>query len=202
MSEKIEISLTDFIDFVRKSGSPKLSKVKEIKSREPYSPATDFYKQLREGITGYHEKNKKKSELDLVIVNLNDKRKVQNYSILIDGYKKFLGKKQIEWFDPPFHHWVINDLDIKINPELGLIFKNKKYIIKLYFKSEKLTKDRISQILALLYFNLKTKNNSDMEFAILDVRKNKLYCFEEKQIELMPLLEGEARSFEEIWNRV
>lgn len=49
-SKGIEISLTDFVDFVCKSGSAKLTQVKKVKYRDDYSPATDFYKALREGI--------------------------------------------------------------------------------------------------------------------------------------------------------
>ncbi len=192
MSKKIEISLTDFIDFVSKSGSPKQTKVREIKTRKPYSPAIDFYKPFRDGIIEYHVQKKKKCELDKIVSNLNDKRKVSNYSIIIQGYKKFIGRKDINWFEPSSNHWIINDLDVRINPELGLIINNKKYNIKLYLKADKLTKDRISQILALLKVSLKSKLDNDTDLAILDVRNNKLYYFEENHLELLPLLEGEA----------
>ena len=37
-----EISLTDFVDFVIKSGSPKLTKVKSAKTRPDYDPKTDY----------------------------------------------------------------------------------------------------------------------------------------------------------------
>ena len=43
-----EISLTDFVDFVIKAGSPKLTKVRELVNRGGYSPAFDFWKTLRE----------------------------------------------------------------------------------------------------------------------------------------------------------
>lgn len=54
-STKIEISLTDFVDFVCKSGTAKLTKVRQIKERDDYSPKTDFYKALREGVIENHE---------------------------------------------------------------------------------------------------------------------------------------------------
>jgi len=39
-----EISLTDFVDFTSASGTSKLSKLKQFKSRPEYEPAFDFYK--------------------------------------------------------------------------------------------------------------------------------------------------------------
>jgi hypothetical protein len=50
-----KISLTDFIDFVnRPSMSEKLTKVREIKHRGPYSSAGDFYRPVREAVIRTH----------------------------------------------------------------------------------------------------------------------------------------------------
>ena len=53
-----EISLTDFVEFVNKIGPPRLTKVKEIKTRPAYSPAVDFWKPLREAIRDFHKTGK------------------------------------------------------------------------------------------------------------------------------------------------
>jgi hypothetical protein len=44
----IRVSLTDFVDIVSKSGTPKATKVAQVKKRGRYEPAVDFYKPLRE----------------------------------------------------------------------------------------------------------------------------------------------------------
>ena len=51
-----EISLTSFVDFVLAGGTTRLRRVREIKRqiKEGYSPATDFYKGIREGIVELH----------------------------------------------------------------------------------------------------------------------------------------------------
>jgi len=69
-------------------------------------------------------------------------------------------------------------------------------------KSEKLTKDRISQILTLLEVQLRPKTEDEVLFCVLDIKNAKLFCNETKDISFMPLLEGEIRSFETIWNGV
>lgn len=47
-------------------------------------------------------------------------------------------------------HWIVSELDVRINPELGLEFDSKKYLIKLYFKNDKLSKEKITQVLTLM----------------------------------------------------
>jgi hypothetical protein len=45
----IDITLTDLFNIVQSTGMTKLSKIRKIKTRE-YSPASDYYKSLREAI--------------------------------------------------------------------------------------------------------------------------------------------------------
>jgi len=60
------ISLTSFVDFVSKAGTPKLTVVKNAKQQlaEGYDPATDFYKAIRDGIIGMHKSGQPKTALD------------------------------------------------------------------------------------------------------------------------------------------
>ena len=196
---KIQISLTDFIDFVCKVGSTKLTHVKNVKDRDPYSPATDFYKPLREGIIDLHKTGGTKSDLKKIIAAITDAKKISNYQTAIDGYKKFWGRKNLKWMNPPYKHWIVNDLDVKINPELGLEYDSNFYVIKLYLKSDPLSKNKIDQILALMEKELRPKVEDEVIFAVLDVKNAKLHSNETKDTLLMTLLVGEALSFETIW---
>jgi hypothetical protein len=75
------------------------------------------------------------------LVALTDKKKQARYPEAVKSYKRFLGKKEIHWFNPPRAMWKYGGLTVRVNPELGLQIKGKKYAIKLYFKGEKPTKD-------------------------------------------------------------
>ena len=44
----IKISLTDFVDIASKSGTPKATKVAQVKARPDYEPKFDFYRPIRE----------------------------------------------------------------------------------------------------------------------------------------------------------
>lgn len=198
-SSKIEISLTDFVDFVCKTGSSKMTKVKQVKERDDYSPATDFYKGLREGIIENHQSDGDKKGLKQILERIKDGKKITHYGEAVKGYEKFWGRKTIKWFSPPSTHWMIGDLDIRVNPELGLEIDGEFYIVKLYLKSDKLSKDRISQILTLMESQLREYTEEEVTMAILDVKNSKLHVFAPSGLSLLPLLEGEAKSFETIW---
>jgi len=197
--EKVQISLTDFIEYISKVGTTKFTKVKEIKNREPYHPAFDFWKPLREKIIEVHKENKNKNLLDEVLNDLTDKNKINLYPNLISQYKSFLGRKKVEWIEPPFVDWKMNDLRIKINPEIGLFINDKPYIIKLYFKSEPLSKAKVDLILLMMNENLKKAEFEQANFAVLDINKKKLYENCSLNNIHISLLEGEALSFLKMW---
>ena len=52
----INITLTDFIDYVSKVGTSRYTKVNQIHSRDVYHPAFDFWKPLREGFIKLNQK--------------------------------------------------------------------------------------------------------------------------------------------------
>tara|TARA_R110002020_G_scaffold214594_2_gene421647 strand:- start:888 stop:1355 length:468 start_codon:yes stop_codon:yes gene_type:complete len=120
----MDIPLTSFIDFVLKSGSPKMTSAKKIKSQseEDYNVATDYYKRFREAVQELHKKDLQKATL-LKLVGPLPPNKVENYKKMAEGYKKFLGKKEVKWFKPSRENWKQGNLTIAINPELGSPFR-------------------------------------------------------------------------------
>lgn len=170
-----KLSLTDFVDVVSKAGSPKITKVKQIKNRPAYQPATDFYKPFRQGLINLHATGKDRSSLDHIIPKLSDLKKVVNYPELIDGYKKWWGKKSIGWFDPPRGTYTSSGVDIAVNPELGLIIDGKRVVVKLYNKSEPVTQFRIDMVPLLMELVLRAASEPADLVALLDVRKGKLH---------------------------
>jgi hypothetical protein len=81
------ISLSYFVDFVLKVGTPKLAGVREFKEHRP-EHLTDFYKPLRETIVDMHETRKSDTVLDALVDEIKDDRKKRIYPSLIEGYRK------------------------------------------------------------------------------------------------------------------
>lgn len=198
-----EISLTDFVDFVIKSGTPKLTKVREIKNRSDYEPAFDFWKQLRNGIQSFHKSGStKKNELDDAVGMVADPKKMRRYAQALTGYKRFVGRKKIAWFDPPAEEWPHDDLIVRLNPELGLKIEGRPYVVKLYFKDESPTKHRLDVVLAMLSVVLGPKAQTGTTMAVLDVSKGKLITPTRTVPDVMVLAQAEAASFLQIWNTI
>ena len=196
----IEISLTEFVDFVIKAGSPKLTVVREVKRRhdEGYDPKTDFYKKLRDGIVEHHQLGKPKSALDALAHGVTDKNKVKAYPIIIQGYKHFLGRKTVAWFVPPKKQWTYGDLAVRVNPELGLIIDGQPHVIKMYWKQDQLKKLEVPTIMHLLQLVLTSKKDPN-SLGLLDVRRGRLITPSGFDPTLTPLLEGEALSFATVY---
>lgn len=198
----IDVSLTHFVDFATKAGMSQLSAVKNIKAQkaEGYAPYKDFYKTLREGIIEFHQSGSKdKKELDKICDGLTDRKKQTCFPTMIRGYKKFLGKKEFEWFVPKKTDWVSGNLMVAINPELGLHINGEAYLIKLYFKGAKheLSQRLCEPILHLMGSELKS---SKAKMAVLDVWHNKFFELNRKIDPLILLmLEAQASSFVKMW---
>lgn len=196
----IGISLTEFVDFVSRAGTPKLTLVRGAKQRHAvgYSVQTDFYKPLRDRILQMHKQNLPRTHLDDLLDVLTDRKKQVAYPPLIQGYKKFLGKKDVKWFAPPRAEWIYGEVSVMVNPELGLEINGQPHVIKLYFKGEKLSRLRMEIVNHLMMTEL-PQAHPDIQFGILDVRNSKLLPAKETDPSIRALLEGEAESLGRIY---
>jgi hypothetical protein len=195
----IEIMLVDFVDFIVTAGPPQLTKVRDVKHRGEYAPAKDFWKRLREAIQAMHRDGLGKAHLDHTLAELTDQKKEKLYPIAISGYRRFLGRKQITWFDPPGAEWAEGELSVRINPELGLCINGVRYVIKLYFKKAPISKNRVECALHLMHVGLPAVGEP-YQVAIVDVPNGKLIVRSDNAPDLTPLLRGEAAAFVGIWN--
>ncbi len=168
------LSLTDFVDVVSTSGLPKSTKVSQIKHRETYHPAFDFYKPLRDHIVDMHCANQAKSTLAGILGNLQDQKKIDAYTSLVNGYRRWWGRKSFTWFDPPSGLYDAYGVEVSINPEVGLLINGSPHLIKLYFKSDSLSKNRVDIITHLMSKTLNGRCPAKTKMAVLDIRNAKL----------------------------
>ena len=196
------LSLTDFVDIAASSGTSKANKVRAIKNRPPYNPAFDFYKPLRDHIEKTHSSSKGKTDLEKLLPSLTDKKKINAYPILISRYQKWWGKKDLNWFTPPTGIYNDHGIDVSVNPELGLIIDGIPHLVKLYFKSELLTKNRVDVILFLLDSQLSSLSPTDTTMSVLEIRRSKLYTPTVHIPELTAILSAELAYVSALWPHV
>jgi hypothetical protein len=117
----LDVSLTTFVDFVSKSGTRRLTCVREARSQyeEDYHPAKDYWRGLRNAIVNLHQDDRPREDLGGLLGRVPS-RKVDRYTECVTGYKKFMGRRAFEWFEPPHTRWEARGLNVRVNPELGL----------------------------------------------------------------------------------
>lgn len=199
--ELIRITLTEFMNYVNKSGSAKITVVSQSKTRheEEYQTYKDYWLKLRENIKKVHRNNLPKESLYDIIEVVSDDKK-DNYLDAINGYCKWWGKKRISWITPLRKTWAIGNVRIELNPELGLMFNGKAYYIKLFTTAkENLDKKHADLILTLMEKELREKAGEDAVFGVLDIKRGKLHEFKNGANSLFALLKAEAQSFETMW---
>jgi hypothetical protein len=190
-----DISITDFTDFILRTGLPKISKVAEIFRRGDYQPSHDFWKLLREHICEYHE-GAHGGRLTFDLTGAHEKKRAR-YQEAIEGYERYLKANAPEWFKPHRAEWRFEDLVVRINPEVGFVLGGRSLLVKLYFKHEPLTKHRVQVALSLMSAGQKSKKH---RVAILDVVRSRLYVELAQNPQIEALLKGEAATFLAIWN--
>lgn len=193
------ISLTDFVDIVSKSGTPKANKVASVKERPDYEPAFDFYRTLREGIVQTHQGGKSKSDLDRILDKLADPKKIKNYPPLLEGYRKWWGKKSLAWFSPPRASYEHAGVQVNINPELGLSIDTARHVIKLYFKADALMKPRADLITYLMEAELRKLAAPTDVMTVLDVRKAKAFIYNASSVTNHRIINAELAYIASLW---
>lgn len=192
------ISLTYFVDFVLKAGTPKLTGVREFKENKD-ELYTDFYKPVREAIVEMHRTGVSDKCLDQFLGSLTDERRKRIYPSIVEGYRRFLSSAKITWFNPPAGTYPIGGVEININPELGLIIDGTPHLLKMYFRGEPLSSKRVQVVLNLLTASGLSASVPGCVFAMLDVRKARLHTLKTPNPRLNLLLRGEAASFSTIY---
>lgn len=191
------VSLTYFVDFVLKSGTPKLTVVETFKDRPDYHPVADFYKPLRDRLVEVAQGSLDAAGL-VAWAGTVDRKKKAAYVEAAAGFKKFIGRKQHTWSPPPKSNYVLGPISINVNPEIGFTLAGQEHAVKLYLKDEPLAKNRAQVILCLMDHALSDPNRT-RTFGVLDVRKGRLHAASSSTSGLAALLAGEASSFATIY---
>lgn len=169
-----QLSLTDFVDIaISNDQIAKINKIAQIKRRPKYVPAQDYWRGLRETIIDVHRNGQAKNVLDTAVHNASANR-LRNYQAAVSAYKTWWGRKTITWFDPQIQIYSVQGVDIRVNPELGLVINNQQTLIKLYFKAEQMTSRRAEIILLLMLYTL-SGFFPNTTMAVLDVQRGHLF---------------------------
>lgn len=160
---------------------------------------------MREGIVDLHRAGVvDRRGLNAIADAQTHTTKQRLYPIAAGGYAKFLGRRAQDFFRPPRGTWRAGDLEVNVNPEVGLRIGGRATIIKLYFKKEDLTKQRVQASIGVMTAELGGRAGANAQFGVLDVKAGKLLLADGRwnAADTQILIRGEARAFVEIWSAV
>ncbi len=185
------VSLTTFVDFINKAGSPKMTVVRKWLDDDEYDPRKDYWKRLRDGIVNVHSRGQSLDSLDRIASQVPQEKQA-NYKVRADAYKRWANKKDLAWFNPPSGNWRRPGVVVSVNPELGLEIDGDRCIIKLYFKEDKLPANRAALILQMMCETFSRATSAGTQVCVLDVRKGKLHRTSRQRDDYTTQLIGEA----------
>ncbi len=200
MNKTDYISLTEFMDYVNTSGSAKATVVAQAKRKreEGHAKTNDYWMQLRNAIRSAHANGKTKDDLDEIIERVHEDRR-DNYVQAVKGYKKFWGKKRFSWVNPPRRIVSVQGTRVSLNPEVGLEYGEKYYVIKLFIRADGYLDKRHADLILSLMKNKITGVPENTVFSVLDVMRGKLFEFKGDNYKISQLLEAEGASFNILW---
>ncbi|MCI1721217.1 MAG: hypothetical protein LKM37_09500 [Bacteroidales bacterium] len=202
MENELKVSLTGFMRYINKTAGGKISAAKRVVEKiieGEYDAKTDYWRRLRQAIISFHKNVGSIDDLKEVAGNVHE-TKQNNYNKAISGYINFLGHKKIAWIgEPPKIKWRVGGLIVSLNPELGLMLRNKKYYVKLYIDSHDenaLSRGQADMIIALMEHELKKNIDEEISFAVIDVVRGKFFDSKRQRNNLYDMLVAEAKSLE------
>lgn len=195
-----DITFTDFINIVQSPGTTKLSKIRSIKNRV-YSPATDYYKGLREKIIEVLSSNDDVNHITSAIFEAHATRQ-ENYRIIADNMIAWLGKQRgLTWHEPRRAYYRPNKIGIKINPELAFQDASGKVnIIKLHMNKDALSRGKLEVASYLFYIALAPQCPENTVFSFLDLHQGKLFPIKKLHDSGATFLDAEISYIEQIWD--
>ncbi|MDP9891926.1 hypothetical protein J2W32_002145 [Variovorax boronicumulans] len=195
-----KISLTSLADIASVVGTQKVTKVRAIKKRGPYSPAVDFYKALREALVTAHDNGWSKVNLLEIPHAQTDPKKVASYLSAINGYNKWWGQKTLQSFDAPRSTYSKHGIDVLVTPETGIEAGTTQYVLKFYLNNEPLDTFKANLITALMEMTLRDQCQATEVMAVLDVRRGKLFTMRSQLKTLKTVIDAELAYVADLWD--
>lgn len=199
----IQISMTEFVNFINASGMARMTIVANAKAKhEEMDNPYDYWKDFKEEVKKQLKNHGSKENLQELLESVRDEVR-SNYQEMINGFLRFWKPTRMNWFKPVSHKATIGGVKMIINPEIGVLWGNRRVMIKLYLKAnENLDKRHADIVLALMESELREKVDPDVEFAVLDVRRGKLFNYVNNDPRLKVLLKAEGRAFSDMWKEI
>lgn len=139
-----------------------------------YDVRTDFYKRAREALKRLRGVDPDLSELQVVASAASEKRRA-HYRRVLGGFALWAEQRQLEFFLAPRGAWAEGDIEVPINPELGLIIDGIRHLVKLNFNQSALSEREVAVVHDLMHTVFGRSVPSGTRMSVLDLATGRLY---------------------------
>lgn len=200
-SKLIPVSISTFSEFATKAGQAKANIVRTWKYKPSYTPALDFYKDLREAIPDFCRRSITKGALEELVSESGSKKK-EHYESALQGFLKWKKTKSGMWRTPDSGSWVQDRVSVKVAPEIGYESDGVTYFVKLYFNRSKLTKFQADVILEIMASSLLIRKSTTTMVSVLDVKQAKEFSASGSRPAMQSLLRAESAYWSTMWDSI
>lgn len=195
----MQIRFSDFVVFLSKRGTARITAVQRIRDRGGYDVRKDYWKQFRETLIRYHRLNRQGlPSVSLLASSAQDPKKRASYLAVAEAYHKFIGKRQVTSFSAPTAVWRTTDLDVAVNPELGLVLGDQPFVLKWHLRADPIDVKVGREAAYLLPYLLNESSPAGSQFGILLPTSGTLVR-PRFSASTLKFLESEAAAFVRIW---
>lgn len=198
------ISLTQFFPFVLADSIGKRAELRAIKrSHGQYTPAVDYWRLLRLQITAHHQFEQptgpgEPDALDTAL-ELTHPDRLANYRVAVAQYRRFAGRKEIEWIGRPRRGmWLADGLQVRVDPELHVTIDGEPHVVKLYLKVDRrwaLTQ-RTANPLAYLLHSCHGHLGVPL---VIDLMRGRAFGLTRHGVDYESMLRAQAAAFVSLW---
>ena len=195
------ISLNQFFPFVLADSMAKRTELLAIKRTQGlYTPAVDYWRLLRLQIAAHpqFEPGPGPDALDTAIELAHPDRK-DHYTTAVANYRRFLGRKNVEWIDRPRRAiWLADQLEVRVNPELHVTINGDPHVVKLYLRADPrwALNQRTANPLAWLLHDCHGHLGRPL---VIDVMRGRAFGLTRQNYDYDSMLRAQAAAFLSLW---
>lgn len=198
-----KIRMQDFAHLTRvpeKSRRPIVNKAWR-QSLQEYPVQGDYYKQVREGMVRVHKRGESLDALADVVSRVHHDKQ-PHVARVVKAYIQWCEGHVLEFFPARKGYWQAHGVDVRVNPELGLVIDGIPHLIKVNFTKSPVPVAEARIMTHLMHRVLAAQVPANCVMAVLDLATGTLYGSTRPSPALDAVLEEHVAQVRVLWEQL
>lgn len=198
-----KIRMQDFAHFTQVPPRSRRSIVSKAyrASLVEYPLQGDYYKQVRESMVRLHKRGEPIETLSEVIAKVHPNRR-PHVTRVVKAYIAWCKGKGLSHFTARKGYWNEQGVEVRVNPELGLVIDGRPHLIKVNFTKFPVPQSEAKIMMHLMHRVLAPQAPEGCVMAVLDLATGKMHRSPRPSATLDLFLERHAAEVRRTWEEV